>query len=135
MKRVIVFGTFDPLHAGHRNFFLQAKALGDHLCVIVARDSSIRSLKARDPFLPEDERVAAVAACAGVDEVRLGDAKAEQYALLDVLTFDVIALGYDQEPSNTVVRHELDSRGKEHVAIFRLAPYKPELYKSSHLRH
>lgn len=134
MKRVLAFGAFDPLHEGHRDFFRQAKALGDHVLVIVARDSSIRAHKHRDPFVAEEERVAAVAACDGVDEVRLGNKTAHHYTLLSELAFDVLVLGYDQVPSDEVVREELQQRGKRNVAVVRLKPFQPEAYKSSHLR-
>lgn len=130
MKRVLVFGTFDPLHEGHRDFFQQAKALGDHLTVVVARDSSIRANKGYEPHQSEEARLTAVAE-AGVDEVILGNKTAHKYELLKELEFDVLALGYDQHPSEEEVRRQLALLGKQAVLVVRLQPFQPEKYKSS----
>ena len=42
MNRIMVFGTFDIIHAGHEDLFRQARALAEdpHLIVSVARDSA-----------------------------------------------------------------------------------------------
>ena len=45
MRRVMVFGSFDPLHDGHRSLFRQARKHGDELVVVVARDVNIARLK------------------------------------------------------------------------------------------
>jgi FAD synthetase len=133
-RRVIAFGAFDPLHPGHEWFLEQARLLGDYLLVVVARNTSILAQKNREPFLPEEERLAAVATLEAVDEALLGNEGANKYAILDELDFDVVALGYDQKPTDEVLRMELDKRGKTHVIIKRLGAFKPELYKSSFLR-
>lgn len=134
MKRVLAFGSFDPLHEGHRNLFAQAKALGDHLTVVVAHDSALRANKRREPFQGEEQRLTAVAADESVDRAMIGNKQANTYTLLSELDFDVIALGYDQAPDDAAVRAELDARGKRQVVIVRLKPYKPESYKSTLIR-
>lgn len=134
MKTVVVFGTFDPLHEGHLDFFRQAKALGDRLVVIVARDDVIRSQKKREPARPETTRRAAVASVPVVDEALLGDHEPTGYGMLRTLSYDVIALGYDQAPADGDVRCLLDRLGKQHVVITRLEPFAPERYKSSYFR-
>lgn len=134
MKRVLAFGSFDPLHEGHRDFFRQAKALGDHLTVVVAHDEALRAHKRREVFQGAPARLAAVAAVPEVDQALLGDKQANQYTLLSELDFDIVALGYDQAPADDVVRAELDERGKGHVQIMRLKAHKPEVYKSTIIR-
>jgi cytidyltransferase-like protein len=131
--RVIAFGTFDPLHQGHIRFFQQARALGTALVVVVARDSWVRARKHREPREPEDVRLRRVRERPEVDEALLGDEwpSEDPYRLLASQRFDVVALGYDQEPADKVVREQLDQRGKKHVALQRLAAYKPEHFKSS----
>lgn len=133
-KTILTFGAFDPLHEGHRDFFKQARALGDTLIVVVARDGSIRAHKGREPHQNEQERLALVAADPNVSEALLGNSQADRYAILSQLTFDVIALGYDQLPGDEKVREELDKRGKQTVEVVRLKPYFPETYKSTLLR-
>lgn len=133
MKRVIAFGAFDPLHEGHIDFFRQAKALGDYLLVVVAADETIRETKGREPFQGEEQRRQAVAA-AGADEAKTGNTQEDKYRLLGELDFDVVAIGYDQEPDDERVREELKKHGKPGVPVVRLKAYEPDKYKSSLLR-
>lgn len=134
MKTVLVFGAFDPLHAGHQDFFRQAKQHGDRLLVVVASDAVIRQQKHREPYLPEEERRAAVARLPTVDQALLGDSAPHEYQLLRTLSFAVVALGYDQTPDDMAVRRLLATLGKKNIAVVRLAAYKPEQYKSSFVR-
>lgn len=134
MKKVIAFGAFDPVHEGHKHFLQSAKQLGDHLLVVVARDASIAAHKNREAYQSEEQRLEAVAALPFVDEAILGNKTARTYELLSELEFDVIALGYDQEPSEDVVKDELARIGKHGVEIVRLPPFEPETYKSSLIR-
>lgn len=131
---VVAFGAFDPVHPGHEFWLEQARSLGDRLVVVVARDGSIRARKGREPFQGEEERLKVVALLPMVDEALLGNKTANQYTLLSELDFDVVALGYDQEPSNEAVRSELNVRGKSQVKIVRLPALRPDLYKSTLLR-
>jgi len=135
MKKVLAFGSFDPLHKGHESFLKQAKALGDYLTVVVAHDSALREHKRRDSWQSAQERLAAVAEVPWADKVIIGNKRAHKYELLKELDFDVIALGYDQNPSDEKVREELDRQGKYQVEIVRLKPYNPEVYKSSKIRN
>lgn len=56
MKIVIVSGYFNPLHKGHIEYFNNARACGDELCVIVNSDFQ-RELKGSKEFMKEDERL------------------------------------------------------------------------------
>lgn len=134
--RVLAFGTFDPLHEGHRDFFRQAKALGTHLTVVVARDSWVGAHKGHAPHVGEKVRWQRVAAEATVDEARLGDEwpAVDRWRLLGVIPFDVLALGYDQEPADDVVREALASHGRRGARLVRCQPYQAERYKSSRLK-
>lgn len=132
--RVIFFGSFDPLHEGHRNAFAQAKALGGFLTVIVSRDSTIVRDKHRTPSLSEQARLLAVAADPSVDSAVLGDSDSASYAILRTIPFEILAIGYDQAPSDAYARKILESNGLHDVKIVRLSSYMPEVYKSSLLR-
>ena len=133
---MIAFGTFDPLHAGHRDFFRQAKDLADYLIVVVARDSSVRVNKERESWQDEETRVGCIEGLDEADEVLLGKEWPlnDKYSLLSELEFDVLVLGYDQKPSNEAVVEELKKRGKSGVEVVRLKAYKPEKYKSGKMR-
>ena len=73
MKRVLVFGTFDGLHPGHINFFDQAKARGDCLIAVVARDITVNQVKGRFPKRSELLRLKAVKQCKLIDQAVLGE--------------------------------------------------------------
>ena len=45
MSKIMAVGVFDLLHAGHLHYLEQAKALGDHLTVVVAHDDTVRKRK------------------------------------------------------------------------------------------
>lgn len=134
MNSVLFFGTFDPLHLGHRRAFAQAKRLGERLTVVVARDSAIVSGKKRTPNATESERLAYVAADSSVDEALLGDTDPSSYNLLKRVPFDILALGYDQVPSDDEIRSLLETHALSHVQVVRLAAHSPSTYKSSLLR-
>lgn len=134
MIRVVLFGTFDPLHRGHEFLFSEAKKLGDYLIVVVSRDRVIQREKNRVHNMPEQKRLQAVREHSDVDEAVLGDEDPGDYVLLKNLDFDVIALGYDQKPTNEEVWNILGEIGKPNVKFVRLPALKPEKYKSSLLR-
>ena len=74
MTRIMVFGTFDMIHAGHEDFFRQARALAkeSYFIVSVARDANVERIKGKKPRNSEIARQAALAGHALVDEVVLG---------------------------------------------------------------
>ena len=67
---VCVSGYFDPIHVGHLEYLLKARALGDHLVVIVNNDFQA-SLKKGKSFMPDTERVEILKALQMVDDVVL----------------------------------------------------------------
>lgn len=72
MIKVIVSGCYDIIHAGHIEFFKQARSLGDHLTVCFASDETYRNWKHREPALPQDSRAAILRELRCVDEVVMG---------------------------------------------------------------
>lgn len=124
MKKVIVFGSFDPLHEGHKDLFKQAKALGDYLVVVVASDEKIKHNKKREPRLNIEDRISDISADPNVDQVIAGDNNLG-YTILDKIKPDIIALGYDQK-----VPKEIQKAIKKYKTVV-LKPYKIDIYKSS----
>ena len=55
MKRVITYGTFDLLHAGHINIFKKAKELGDFLVVGLSTDE-FNLIKNKNSYYNYEER-------------------------------------------------------------------------------
>lgn len=71
MIRGIVFGCYDPAHAGHIRLFRECKKHCDHLTVCVHDDDYIKRYKNRDPLFPAKERAADLADIKSVDEVQI----------------------------------------------------------------
>jgi len=129
MKKVLVFGSFDLIHKGHRYFFREAKKLGDKLIVVVARDSTIREFKKHEPKFSESERFDHVKGTGIPDEVILGY-KENKWRIIEEINPDVIALGYDQNSYTKGLKKRMKEKGMN-VKIVRLKSYKPKKYKSS----
>jgi cytidyltransferase-like protein len=73
MIRVFVSGCYDIVHAGHVQFFREARALGDHLTVCFASAEVLWVHKQRRSSLPDDHKRAVIAALDMVDEVVIGE--------------------------------------------------------------
>jgi cytidyltransferase-like protein len=68
----LVDGAFDPLHAGHIEYFRQARAIWPTLLCNVASDDYVRT---KHPvLLPQEQRVAVVDALRDISYTHLSDA-------------------------------------------------------------
>jgi FAD synthetase len=120
MARVMAVGVFDLLHAGHLHYLEQAKALGDHLTVIIAHDDTVRMRK-HEPVTSQDLRCRMVAGLKPVDHAMVGNPPSvPMYDILPVVEPDIIAIGYDQEHAETAIRVGLDERGFENIKLVRV---------------
>lgn len=132
MKKVMVFGTFDPLHTGHHFLFSAARKFGDFLIVVVARDKTVQTVKGHETQESEKQRLLNVKAAAGVDLAVLGQLK-DVYSVIEEHKPDVICLGYDQFAFTERLPAELERR-KITAEIIRLPAFKEDVYKSSLLK-
>ncbi len=120
-RRVMAAGVFDLLHLGHVHYLTEAKKHGSELVVVVATDIMVERRKHR-PIIPEDQRLALVAALKPVDIAVLGST-ADQYASVAAVKPDVIALGYDDYHRAEEIRGELAKRGLGHVEVVRMPKF------------
>ena len=109
MVRVMATGVFDLLHPGHLYFLEEAKALGDELVVVVARDQTARRLK-KEPYTPENIRREMVEALKPVDRAVLGSTT-DIYETVVRERPSIIALGFDQIWNEAEVEAECGRRG------------------------
>ncbi len=134
LLRVMAFGTFDLVHAGHLDFFRQARALAKHVFLIVslARDANVLRIKGRLPSHSESYRLKQIKKIPGVDKAVLGGKRAYFFHIRQQRP-DVIALGYDQRDYVRELRRDLKQAGMR-TRVVRLRPFRPNVYKTSLLR-
>ncbi|MFO1492740.1 MAG: adenylyltransferase/cytidyltransferase family protein [Kiritimatiellia bacterium] len=70
--KVFVSGCYDILHAGHIQFFKEARALGDHLTVSFASREVLWEHKRRRSALPDGHKEALIRSLRMVDDVVVG---------------------------------------------------------------
>lgn len=83
MATVLAGGAFDPLHPGHLAY-LQAAGHYGAVCVAVATDAYIQTVKGRPALLSQAERMTLLLGLRGVKEVIAQDERGEAGALEDV---------------------------------------------------
>jgi len=128
LSRVMVFGTFDIFHPGHKNFLKQAKKYGNYLIAVIARDRTVKEVKGKLPKNPENVRLKNVVSSGLADKVILGNLS-DKYAVIRKHKPGVIALGYDQfNYTDGLIKKFLN------IKVIRLKPFKPSIYKSSKIR-
>lgn len=96
MKKVITYGTFDLLHKGHINILQRARALGDHLTVVLSSDE-FNAIKGKKAYTSYQDRKDILEAIRYVDDV-LPEYNWEQ-KVSDVVDneIDVFVMGDDWE--------------------------------------
>lgn len=131
-KIVMAFGTFDFFHAGHEDYLKQARALGDELIVVVARDETVKKVKNHAPKYNERKRLRDVAACQYVTKAVLGNSD-DKYKVIKRYSPGILALGYDQY----VFTYDLKNyfiKEKLNIEVVRLQAFEPQTFKSSLIR-
>ena len=132
-KRVLVFGTFDLLHEGHRYFLSQATKFGDTLIAVVARDDFVEERKGYRPSVPMERRMQMLIDENLASEVYPADREIGSYHILKEAQPEVICLGYDQKELKTNLEAWLAEHHKP-LEIHVLPPFDEHIYKTSLLR-
>lgn len=130
MTKVMVFGVFDGLHAGHRALFAEARQCGDHLIAVVTPDTIVKMLKGHAPKYNLSERFAHLEAEDGVSEVATGDERLGEWGVIKKYQPDIIVLGYDQN----ILKDELEQYIKNNNLKIELkvaSSFEPNKYHSS----
>ncbi|MDG6910821.1 MAG: adenylyltransferase/cytidyltransferase family protein [Nitrososphaerota archaeon] len=132
IKVVFIGGGFEVIHYGHLYTIEKAKSLGDVLVVSVARDSTIRKRKNREPLVGEKDRSKLLSALRYVDAAILG-VEGDIYITLERVDPDVVALGYDQYHMEDEIMAESARRGMK-LRVVRLDTPYPGIKTSRLLR-
>ncbi len=122
IKVVFIGGGFEIIHQGHLHTIQEAKKLGDVLVAVVARDSTIRRRKGREPAASERERVRLLSSLREVDVAILG-VQGDIYRTLEKVKPDIVALGYDQYHLESEIVKEGRTRGIKLKVVRLGTPY------------
>ena len=103
-KKKVVFtnGVFDIIHAGHIDYLIKARAMGDILIVGLNSDTSVKKIKGEyRPIVPESQRAFVLSNLKPVDYVVLfqEDTPAK---LIERIVPDVLIKGADWSLDNIV---------------------------------
>jgi len=94
MKKVITYGTFDILHWGHIKLLERAKALGDHLTVVLSTDS-FNSVKQKKAYHSYEKRKYILESIKFVDKVIPEDSWDQKIHDILVERIDIFVMGDD----------------------------------------
>jgi FAD synthetase len=111
---VLASGTFDLVHYAHIRYLEEAKKTGGdnaYLIVVVARDKTVEQSKGKRPVIPEEQRRAVVEALKPVDEAILGYESVSFEDTIEILTPNIIALGYDQSVLEKTLNEVIREKG------------------------
>jgi cytidyltransferase-like protein len=120
LKVVLVGGVFDLIHPGHIHTLKAAKAEGDVLVVVVARQSTAQKIKKyRRIYHNEKLRRDLVTSLNFVDLALIGK-EGTLYDTVEYVKPNVIALGYDQAHSEKEIAENCQKRNLN-VQVIRLS--------------
>lgn len=130
--RVMVFGTFDVFHPGHRFFIMEAmrrcvRTTNYELIVVIARDVTVSKLK---PVLRNTESVRLKNVQNVFPELKiiLGDLEDPMKVIREYRPA-MVCLGYDQTGFSEQLIREYPE-----IKVERIRAFKPEKYKSSKMQ-
>ncbi len=96
---VLTSGAFDIIHPGHIKMLWEAKKIGGRnskLVVVLARDTTIKKRKNREPLFDEKSRLFIVSNLKPVDEAVLGYRKFSFEKIIKKIKPNIVVFGYDQ---------------------------------------
>jgi FAD synthetase len=136
-KVVLASGVFDLLHFAHVKYLEEAKEAGGpnaELIVIVARDSTVEKRRGEKPIIPENQRVALVDSLKVVDKAILGYEDFNIEKVIEKVTPDVIALGYDRGDIEQTVKNYVRKKGLK-IEVVKIGKFgEDELDSSSKIK-
>ncbi len=130
-RKILVFGTFDIIHPGHRWFLRQARLNGSELTAAIARDAFVSKWKGMAPLKNEEQRKEALLSSGLVDNAVFSDEQIHTYGVIERINPDVICLGHDQSHLHTDLISWLKTRPEYRPEIIIIPPWKREQYSST----
>lgn len=137
MIKVFVSGCYDIVHAGHVQFFREARALGDHLTVSFASADVLWIHKHRKSSLPDDHKRALIASMKMVDDVVVGRGMGEGLDFKeDFLRIRPNILAVTEDDKYAPLKRALCAEvGAEYVVLPKTPPEFPPISTSEIVRY
>ncbi len=130
-RTVLIFGVFDGIHDGHREFIRSAKEQGERVVAVVARDSVVNKLKGKLPLHSEADRIKELLNVPDIDLVFLGDPEEGTYNIVKEIKPNIIYLGYDQQALFDSISIAIKNGVLPQIDLIYGKPHQPEVFKSS----
>lgn len=128
MRHIFVSGCYDIIHAGHVQFFREAKALGDFLTVSFASSEVLWLHKQRRSSLPDEHKKGILEAMTMIDQVVIGKGMDHGLDFLEDfrrLKPDVLAVTEDDQYGD-LKRALCADVGAEYIVLPKTPPqYEP----------
>ncbi|MEI6323415.1 MAG: adenylyltransferase/cytidyltransferase family protein [bacterium] len=128
MRHIFVSGCYDIIHAGHVQFFREAKALGDFLTVSFASSEVLWEHKQRRSSLPDEHKKGILEAMNMIDQVIVGKGMDHGLDFLEDfrrLKPDILAVTEDDQYGD-LKRALCAEVGAEYVVLPKTPPqYEP----------
>ena len=128
MRHIFVSGCYDIIHAGHVQFFREAKSLGDFLTVSFASSEVLWRHKQRRSSLPDEHKKGILEAMSMIDQVVVGTGMEHGLDFLENfrrLKPDVLAVTEDDQYGD-LKRALCAEVGAEYVVLPKTPPqYEP----------
>ena len=130
MKTVLVFGTFDVIHPGHKFFLEQAAEFGEKLIAVIARDSFVSKTKLKTPVHSQNERIEHIKDSGLVDDACLSDEVTGTFNVVAEIDPDIVCFGHDQIKLVDSFQKWLKEQNKK-IEIEMIKPFKRDQYSST----
>jgi cytidyltransferase-like protein len=136
MKKIFVSGCYDILHAGHLQFFEEAKALGDYLVVSFASAEVLWFHKRRKPSIPDEHKLELLKQIRLIDEVVIGHGLEEGIDFrTDFLRIRPHILAVTEDDKYTPLKQQLCAEvGAQYIVLPKTPPKFEPVSTSSIVR-
>jgi cytidyltransferase-like protein len=100
MTKVLTIGTFDMLHAGHIELFVESAKLGE-LHVAINPDDFVERYKGKKPVMSELDRICVISHIREVHKVAMNYGQENARLIIGSVKPDIITIGDDWYDSNS----------------------------------
>ncbi len=112
-KLVFTNGCFDLIHAGHVDYLVKSREMGDALVVALNTDESVKRIKGnKRPILKQDERAFILSNLKCVDYVTFFDEDTPAQIISEIIP-DILVKGADWDLNKIVGKDVVESNGGE----------------------